>query len=313
MENLKLVIESNIEEKIKPVTELFNDLSRNFDVKIEPIRNEVESAKSYIEKEMMAVKESWDNLDKTISDTQGAMEIAKQAKESLGRLETEVIDAIKRVDGLMSSLRETTISTDSNLEKINLTIKLIDEARERVKSVQTPVDNIAVVSDELLLTSKEILEDPDTSDVGFDLEDLLGVMIKHKASDLHIKAGVPPTVRLEGDLIPVGNQILSEEDCKKLVLSSMSPVLRKQLAVKHEVDFAYSIPEARFRANAFVQQKSVSAAYRLLWNNIPSIEDLCLPPILRKFCDYRHGPDSYYGSGRFGQVHHPCFIDQLHK
>jgi twitching motility protein PilT len=114
-------------------------------------------------------------------------------------------------------------------------------------------------------------------------------MMKHEASDLHIKAGAPPTVRIEGELVPVGNQVLSDEDCKKLVLSAMSPFLRKQLARRREVDFAYTIPEARFRVNAFLQKQSVSAAFRLLRTDIPGFGDLYLPDVLKKLCEFNSG------------------------
>lgn len=303
LEEVRTRLEEQLTEKLEPLEAELHDISGDLDTKLDPIRQEVSSAKSYIEEELMKVKESWEKLDKTISDSEGAMEIAQKARESLERLEKEVNDSISRIDSLMTSIRENSIKTDANLEKINLTIKLIDEARERVKSIQTPpvtaaaavampeavAAGVPVLPEEMILTPTEILEPPDTSEMGFELDDLLQVMIKHEASDLHIKAGAPPTVRLEGELIPVGSQILTDKDCKNLILSAMSPALRKKLAQKQEVDFAYAIPEARFRVNAFLQKQSISAAFRLLWTDIPTIEELHLPPVLKKLCDYNNG------------------------
>ncbi len=292
---MKEKLEEEIEKRLSPLEAEVKDISGDLSEKLEPIRREVEEAKSYIQSELQKVKESWEKLDKAISDSEGAMEIARKAKESLERLDKEIEEAISKIDALMTSIKENTLKTDSNLEKINLTIKLIDEARERIKSIRVP-EGIAPLSpeaaipvEEMILTPQEILEDPDTSDIGFDLDDLLQVMIKHEASDLHLKAGAPPTVRLEGELIPVGNDVLSEEDCRKLILKAMTPSLRKKLALKKEVDFAYAIPEARFRVNAFLQKQSLSAAFRLLWTDIPTIEELNLPPVLKKLADYNNG------------------------
>lgn len=301
LEEVKSRIENDVLSKIEPLEKKLSSISGDLEEKLSPIRSEVDEAKSFIEKEMIKLKESWDKLDKTISDSNGAMEIAQRAKESLERMEKEVNEALGRIDGMIAQIKENTLKTDANSDKINLTIKLIDEAREKIKGIQVPVmagasvmptaTSAAVeISDmDLVLTPKEILEPPDTSDIGFDLDDLLQVMIKHEASDLHLKSGSPPTVRLEGELIPVGNQILNDTACKKLILSAMNPAQRRQLAMKHEVDFAYAIPEARFRVNAFLQKQSISAAFRLLRTEIPTIEDLNLPVVLKKLCDYNHG------------------------
>ncbi len=125
-------------------------------------------------------------------------------------------------------------------------------------------------------------EDPKPDkDLGFELNDLLQVMIKHQASDLHLKEGAPPTVRLEGELIPIGSEILSEENCKYLILSGVPKKLRRQVYEKKEVDFAYAIPEARFRVQAFIQKGTVSASYRMIKTSVPSIETLRLPSSLK--------------------------------
>ncbi len=295
LEKLEKGLGGNILEKLEPMEETMKELTGTLDSKLDPLRQEIAQSKGYIEKELMKVKETWEKLDKSISDSEGAMEIALRAREALERIEKEVADAISRAEGLIASIGENSLRSESNLEKINLTIKLIDEARERVKAVQNVSPGPGLISpslsptEDLVFTPREILEDPDTSEIGFELDDLLRVMMKHEASDLHIKAGAPPTVRLEGELVPVGNQILSEEDCKKLVLSAMTPGLRQQLARRREVDLAYSIPEARFRVNAFLQKQSVSAAFRLLLTDIPNFEQLHMPDVMKKLCDYNNG------------------------
>jgi len=293
---IKDKIEKEFREKLDPVVESVNELAGNLDKKLEPFREEINSAKSHLEEELIKVKESWEKLDKAVSDSDGAMVIAQKARESLERMEEEIKAALSKVDALMSTLNETTFKSDVNKEKIDLTIKLIDEARERVKGIQAPVQvampgagAIAPITGELILTRDEIIKAPDTTDLGFELDDLLQVMIKHEASDLHLKSGSPPTVRMDGELIPVGSQVLNDEECKKLVLSAMNAAQRGLMAQRLEVDFAYAIPDARFRVNAFLQKQSISASFRLLRTVIPTVEELHLPEVLKKLCDYSHG------------------------
>ena len=100
--------------------------------------------------------------------------------------------------------------------------------------------------------------------INFNLETLLKVMIKHKESDLHIKPGVRPVVRLEGELIPVGNTVLQEADTQKLILDSMPEPVLKKFYQQGYADYAYALPEGRFRVNAYLQRAAVSAAIRYL-------------------------------------------------
>ncbi|MCE1248571.1 MAG: PilT/PilU family type 4a pilus ATPase [Firmicutes bacterium] len=291
---IKNKIETELSEKLAPLQEEVKGMSSDFDLKLDPFREEIKSAKSHLEEELIKVKESWEKLDKTLSDSNGAMEIASKARESLQRMEAEIAAAIDKVNNLMANLSENTLKTESNKEKIDLTIKLIDEARERIKNVNVPPTTIvggpaAILDEEIIFTQSEINNPPDVSALGFELDDLLHVMIKHEASDLHLKAGSPPTVRMDGELIPVGSQILTDEDCKKLVFSAMTAFQRKMLGRKREVDFAYAIPEARFRVNAFLQKASVSASFRLLRTEIPGMDELHLPDVMKKLCDYNHG------------------------
>ena len=289
-------IEKEFQEKLDPMFDEMKGITDNLESKLDPFREEIKTAKTHLEEELIKVKEAWEKVDKSVSDSGGAMEIAQKAKESLERMEDEIKAALSKVDSLMGSIDEGALKSDANKEKIDLTIKLIDEARERIKGIQAPSVPIMVTAgsappmeEEMVLTMKEIQEDPDTSDMGFELDDLLQVMIKHEASDLHLKSGSPPTVRMDGELIPVGSQVLNDEEAKKLVLLAMTPSQRRQLALRREVDFAYSIPDARFRVNAYLQKQTLSASFRLLRTAIPSIEDLHLPDILKKLSEYNHG------------------------
>ncbi|MHB2019752.1 MAG: type IV pilus twitching motility protein PilT, partial [Candidatus Xenobia bacterium] len=135
----------------------------------------------------------------------------------------------------------------------------------------------------------EIGELPSRTECGFELNDLLTVMLKHNASDLHLKVGAPATVRIDGELIPIGESKLTHEDCLYLILSNMTPRQREQLYRQKYLDFACEIPGARFRANAFITKGTLSAAYRLLRIKMPTIDELGLPPVLRKLAGMNDG------------------------
>jgi twitching motility protein PilT len=129
----------------------------------------------------------------------------------------------------------------------------------------------------------------DSSSINFTLNTLLKVLIKYKASDLHIKPGVRPVVRLEGELIPVGNTVLQEADTQKLILDSMPDSVLRKFYQQGYVDYAYAIPDGRFRINAYLQRSAVSAAVRCLSADVPSFQDLNLPDSLGKIVEVNHG------------------------
>lgn len=125
--------------------------------------------------------------------------------------------------------------------------------------------------------------------MNFGLDDLLRTVIKNRASDLHIKPHAPPTVRLEGDLVPIGDQPLSEEQCRYLVLSALPPHKREPLSVLQEVDHAYVCFGVRFRMNAFLERGNFTAALRMVNSAVPSFQELGLPPVLAHLASMQDG------------------------
>jgi twitching motility protein PilT len=126
-------------------------------------------------------------------------------------------------------------------------------------------------------------------ELNFSLDDLLRVVINYNASDLHVKAGAPPTVRLNGDLVPIGNRVLTESESLYLVMQSIPPEKRQQLQRIREIDHAYVSRGVRFRLNAFLERGRVSAAYRMISNTIPTFESLGLPPVLARLANLHNG------------------------
>ena len=125
--------------------------------------------------------------------------------------------------------------------------------------------------------------------MNFELDDLLRTVIKNRASDLHIKPHAPPTVRLEGHLVPIGENPLTPEECRYLVLSALPPRKRKPLAMMREVDHAHVSFGVRFRMNAFLERGNFTAALRMVNNSVPSFSALGLPDILARLASLQDG------------------------
>lgn len=123
------------------------------------------------------------------------------------------------------------------------------------------------------------------------IEILLDEVIKKKASDLHIQVGLPPMLRVDGNLIAVsGADILDEEAIEALVFSILDEDQKQILLKDKEFDFSFAYGDlGRFRVNAFHERGNIAAALRLIPNEILSIEQLGLPPIVNKFADYPRG------------------------
>lgn len=124
-----------------------------------------------------------------------------------------------------------------------------------------------------------------------DMNQLLGLVVQRKASDIHLIAGVPPMLRIEGELVAVPSESpLTPERIEKLLKSVMTAEQTEQLLVNKEIDFSLSFSEhARFRVNAYTQKQTVAGAFRSIPLEIPTIDSLGLPPILHSFTSMRQG------------------------
>src|SRR4051812_49163572 len=119
----------------------------------------------------------------------------------------------------------------------------------------------------------------------FDFADLLMEVISRRASDLHLTAGVPPSVRVRGRLTPVeGYPKLTPADTREIIYSILTNDQRQRLETDWQLDFAYAIPGvARFRVNAYFQRSAIGAAFRVIPAEIISINDLGLPTTVHDF------------------------------
>ncbi len=116
------------------------------------------------------------------------------------------------------------------------------------------------------------------------LDQILLEVIEKEASDLHITVGVPPTIRLHGQLIHLDYPKLMPQDTKEMIYAILTQEQREKLERNLEFDFSYSLPgKGRFRVNIYFQRGSLSAAFRLIPVRIPTLQDLNLPFVLEDF------------------------------
>ena len=117
-----------------------------------------------------------------------------------------------------------------------------------------------------------------------ELEDLVNLILKEDASDLHLSVGRVPVIRVSGALIPLmKHPVLTKQDMQGFVDVILSSDNKAILSRDKNVDFSYSLTNARFRGNAFFHQENISVALRLIQKNIRTLQELNLPPILESF------------------------------
>lgn len=116
-----------------------------------------------------------------------------------------------------------------------------------------------------------------------DITELLAFAVKNAASDLHLSAGLPPMIRVDGDLQRINIPPLDQKTITKLIYDIMSDKHRKLFEEFFEIDFSFEIPElARFRANVFLQDRGIAGVFRNIPSQIKTLDDLMLPDIVRQ-------------------------------
>jgi len=118
-----------------------------------------------------------------------------------------------------------------------------------------------------------------------DIAQLLSFAVKNKASDLHLSAGVPPMIRVDGDMKRVNMPPLTHKEVHSMVYDIMNDKQRKAFEEFFETDFSFEIPNlARFRVNAFNQNRGAGAVFRNIPSNILTLDDLNAPKIFKDLC-----------------------------
>ena len=123
-----------------------------------------------------------------------------------------------------------------------------------------------------------------------DITELLTFVVKNKASDLHLSSGMPPMIRVHGDVRRINLPAMEHKDVHAMIYDIMNDGQRKSYEENLECDFSFAVPNlARFRVNAFVQNRGAAAVMRTIPSKILSLEDLKAPKIFEELADYPRG------------------------
>jgi len=136
-----------------------------------------------------------------------------------------------------------------------------------------------------------VMRAPDEEDIQVPVPELLEIVLERGASDLHLTAGAPPTIRLHGDLIRlVDYPILSPRALQGMIYAILPQKMRERLEGELELDMSYALPgKARFRVNVYYQRDSIGAAFRLIPYEIKTVESLGLPSVVTDLARYPRG------------------------
>ena len=134
------------------------------------------------------------------------------------------------------------------------------------------------------------------------IKTILENVIDNGASDLHINVGMPPILRRNTELSELDFPAISNEDAKEMVLSMIGPNRYKKFEEKKDLDFSTNLDDGhRFRVNAHFQRDTIAISFRVIPNQIPALDDLHLPPIVKELTDLPRGlvlVTGHTGSGK---------------
>lgn len=121
-----------------------------------------------------------------------------------------------------------------------------------------------------------------------DLSDLLRVVVEHGASDLHLAVGVPPALRVNGAIQPLGDRALTSDETRGLILGVLTETQRARLEEEWELDFAVHVHGVgRFRGNAHFSRGALEGAFRHISEKIPDLQSLGHRPSIRRAIEDR--------------------------
>lgn len=135
-----------------------------------------------------------------------------------------------------------------------------------------------------------------------DIKSMLGTAILSKASDVHIKVGRPPIMRINTQLVEMPLPVITNDDAKQMVLGMIGADRFQQFETKRDLDFATTLPDqSRFRVNAHYQNETIAIAFRIISSFVPDIDTLCLPPMVKELTQTPRGlvlVTGHTGSGK---------------
>jgi twitching motility protein PilU len=136
----------------------------------------------------------------------------------------------------------------------------------------------------------------------FDFTSFLKLMVHKKASDLFVTAGVPPSMKVQGRVVPITQSPLSAQQSRDMVINIMTPAQREEFEKTHECQFAISAQGVgRFRVSCFYQRNCVGMVLRRIDSKIPTIEELSLPPVIKQLAMTKRGIIIFVGATGTGK------------
>lgn len=134
------------------------------------------------------------------------------------------------------------------------------------------------------------------------IDSFLKLGLAQGCSDVHLAVGVPPMIRLNGELMPIKFRDLASKEMERYVIEILTTAQAKHFNQNQDLDFSYvSEDGGRFRVNIFHKQTGVGATFRHIPTKVPSMESLNLPPVMYKFCDLHQGMVLITGSTGTGK------------
>ncbi len=122
------------------------------------------------------------------------------------------------------------------------------------------------------------------------LDTFLRIVAEQQASDLHLHAGNRPVIRHDGDIVDLPFRVLSAQETLRFVYEVLSDEQKTQLAEDRQVDLVYALPGVgRFRGNVFAQRHGLGAVFRIIPDNPPTLDQLGLPPVVRRLTTLPNG------------------------
>jgi twitching motility protein PilT len=109
------------------------------------------------------------------------------------------------------------------------------------------------------------------------------------ASDFHFQVDAPPFVRLHGEIVYLKHPVLTREDTESKILEALNDRQREVFRKHNDLDFSYEAEHGRYRANVARQRKGIDAVFRIIPSKVPTVEELHLPAVIKKFTEYRQG------------------------
>jgi len=126
--------------------------------------------------------------------------------------------------------------------------------------------------------------------MAFDLTALLGFATDEGASDLHISAGLPPMVRLRGEMVKLDLPVLTGDEAHAAIYDVLNDEQKRVFETYRDIDFAFEIPGlSRFRANVFVQNRGPAAVFRVVPSKVKTLDELGMPKVLRSLSEKEKG------------------------